>query len=503
MESRGEVGEGSVTSAPANGDERELVRAFTDLHRQHRFVPAARPVAPMRVWHRPASDVIDTRAVKAQATAAPAAEPKVAEALAAEPKVAEAQVAQPQVAEPQVAQAATLLDSVVDAPEDRPAAPRPDPLSHRPLARQPRRLHHDVPTRPRIDDAADDVRRQGLAGTAERRLSDVLALAGASGALIAPWPWLLAVTGVCVAVGTVRSVAARRGSISLGIVALPARAARRVARLLRPRSLARLPVITVKTILAALVLPAAVAAAVWVVEHGADGVVAAARLAAWQLGLRVLAAVLCLMMLAGVGETRARRATRLRRVTAQWPDASVVALATGALALALAVVAVGPRTSGGILTGHDGLAWAPTPLRPAVDGVRDDVVTAELRTLRSCLSRHQGWAWSVAYTADNPIDDPDVTRLSVRRADTPGPSALVAAALAADNQLAPWVEVVEIAVGDAVVLELDRRELDHHGVRLDPATLGPGIVSGGDVLLSGAAAVDRRVALACSAGPAL
>ena len=135
--------------------------------------------------------------------------------------------------------------------------------------------------------------------------------------------------------------------------------------------------------------------------------------------------------------------------------------------------------------------------------MRDDVVTAELRTLRSCLSRHQGWAWSAGYTANNPVDDPDVARLSLGREEMPGPSALVTAAVAADNQLAPWVELVEIAVGDSVVLELDRRALAHHGVRLDPATLGPGIVSGGDVLLSGSPAVDRRMALACSAGPAL
>ena len=493
MGSRGEVGEGPVTSAPAYGDERELVRAFTDLHRQARFMPAARPVAPMRARHRPTTDVIDARTVKAPAAEAPVAEAQVAEAPASEP----------QVQEPQVGQAATLPDAVVDAPEDRPAAPRPDAPPHRPAARQPRRSHHDLLTRPRVADASGDVRRRGLAGTAERRLSDVLALAGASGALIAPWSWLLAVSGLCIVVGAVRSVLARRGSVTLGIVALPVRATRRVARLVRPHSLARLPVITAKTILAALVLPAAVAAAVWVVEHGADGVVAAARLAAWQSGPRVLAAVLCLMMLAGVGETRARRATRLRRATTSWPDAGVVALAAGALGLALSVVAVGPRVSGGILTGHDGLAWVPASLRPAVDGVRDDVVTAELRTLRSCLSRHQGWAWSVAYTADNPIGDPDIARLSLGRGDMPRPSALVTAVLAADNQLAPWVEVVQIAVGNSVVLALDRRELDHHGVRLDPATLGPGIVSGGDVLLSGGAAVDRRVAAACSAGPAL
>jgi len=461
--SRGEAGDGPVASAPDYGDERELVRTFTDLHRQARFTPAARPITPMPVRRRPATDVIDARTVKAHAAEAP----------------------------------------VVDAPEDRPAAPGPDPLLHRPDAQQPQHRHHDVVPQPPAPDAAGEARRRGLAGTAERRLSDVLALAGASGALIAPWPWLLAVTGLCIIVGAARSVAARRRPVTLGIMALPGRAARRVARLLRPRSLARLPVITIKTILAALVLPASVAAAVWVVERGADGVVAAARLAAWQSGLRVLAVVLCLMMLAGVGETRTRRATRLRRATASWPDAAVVALAAGALALALAVVAVGPRVSGGILTGHDGLAWVPGPIRPAVDGVRDEVVAAELQTLRSCLSRHQGWDWSVAYTSDNPVDDPDIASLSAGGRDSPGPSALVTAALAADNQLAPWVEVVEIAVGDSVVLALDRRELDHHGVRVDPATLGPGIVSGGDVLLSGGAAVDRRVALACSAGPAL
>jgi hypothetical protein len=464
--SRGEVGDGPVAAAPANGAERELVRTFTDLHRQARFTPAARPVTPMPVRRRPTTDVIDARTVGAQAVEAP----------------------------------------IVDALVDRPAAPSPDPpdlLPHRPPARQPRRPHHDVAPRPPAADATGEVRRRGLAGTAERRLSDVLALAGASGALIAPWPWLLAVTGLCVIVGAVRSVATRGGSVTLGIVALPGLAARRVARLLRPRSLARLPVITVKTILAALLLPAAVAAAVWVVERGADGAVAAARLAAWQSGLRVLAAVLCLMMLAGVGETRTRRAARLRRATASWPDTAVVALAAGALALALAVVAVGPRVSGGILTGDDGLAWVPAFLRPVADGVRDDMVAAELRTLRSCLSQHQGWDWSAGYTAHNPADQPDVASLSLGGGDSPGPAALVTAALAADNQLAPWVEVVEIAAGDSVVLALDRRELDHHTVRVDPATLGPGIVSGGDVLLSGGAAVDRRVALACSAGPAL
>lgn len=473
--SPGEVDEGREPSAPGYGDERELVRAFTDLHRQDQFTPAARPLAPMRSRRRPAGDVIEAQTIEAQPVEA-------------------ATISDPLVDAP---------DGVAGAPDETPRAPRPNLLPHRPADRPPSQPPHDVAPQPRAPDGAGDVRRRGWAGRAERRLSDVLALAGASGALIVPWLWLLAVAASCLVIGAVRSVAARRRPVALGILALPGRAARRVARLLRPRSLARLPLITVRTILAAMVLPAAVAAAVWVVDHGSDGVVAAARLAAWQSGFRVLAAVLCLMMLAGVGETRARRAARLRRATASWPDAGVVAFAAGALALAVAVVAAGPRVPGGILSGDDGLAWVPARFRPAVDGVRDDVVDAELRALRSCLNEHQEMAWSVGYTADNPIDAPDVARLSLRSGDEPGPAALVTAALAADNQLAPWVEVVEIAVGDAVVLELDREELSHHGVRVDPATLGRGIVTGGGVAVAGGAGVDRRVALVCSAGPAL
>jgi hypothetical protein len=458
--SRGEAGEGSGPPAQGYGDERELVRAFTDLHRQAQFTPAARPVAPLRGRRRPPTDVIDTHALELQG----------------------------------------VPDDLVDVP-DQPAPPRPDLRPHRPPAWSSSRAHHEVP-RLRALDSAGDVRRRGWAGLAERRLSDVLALAAASGALVAPWVWLMAVAGSCLAIGAIRSVAASR-SVGLGIVLLPGRAARRAVRLLRPRSLLRLPAITIRTVLVAVVLPAAVAATVWVVDRGADGVWAAARLAMWQSGLRVFAAVLCLMMLAGVGDARAQRAARLRRATASWPDAGVVALASGALALAVAVVAVAPRVSPGIFTGDDGLAWAPARLRPAVDDVRDEVVTAELRALASCLTDHQETVWSVDYSADNPADAPDVARLSARGGDEPGSAALVTAALAADNQLAAWVEVVEIAIGDAVVLELDRRELGHHGVRVDPATLNPGVVIGGGVAVAGAEGVDKRAALVCSAGPVL
>jgi hypothetical protein len=481
------VDEGPVPPEPAQRDEREIVRAFTDLHRRDQFTPASRPATPLRGRRRPPSDIIDIEAVDAEAVespraATPTANGHAVDAEAAEPPVGEASTAE-------------ILG-------EQPTAARHGPKPDRPPVRPAGPRQRDVPGRPRASGTARGVGRQGLAGTAERRLSDVLALAGASGALIAPWPWLVAVAGSCLVVGAIRSVVSGRRSVAVGIVDLPGRTARRMARLLRPRSLARLPLIAAKTILASIVLPAAVAATVWFVDHGSDGVLAAARLAAWQSGPRVLAAVLCLMMLAGVGETRLRRATRLRQAAASWSDDAVVALASGALALAVAVVAVGPNVRGGILTGHDGLAWVPAGVRPTVDGVRDDVVGAELRALRSCLTEHQGIAWSVDHTTGD-VDGPDVARLSIGWDEQPRPATLVAATLAADNQLAPWVEVVEIAVGDAVVLQLDRQALHHHGVRVDPATLGPGIVSGAGVAVAGATSVDRRLALVCSAGPAL
>jgi hypothetical protein len=62
----GQAGEGSGAPAPEHGDERELVRAFTDLHPPGTAHAAARPVAPMRGGPRPATDVIDTRAVEAE-----------------------------------------------------------------------------------------------------------------------------------------------------------------------------------------------------------------------------------------------------------------------------------------------------------------------------------------------------------------------------------------------------------------------------------------------------
>ena len=154
--------------------------------------------------------------------------------------------------------------------EDTPTKAEPPPLPSRPvrLPRQP------AP------------QRRGWADVAERHLSTVLALAGATVALIAPWVWLMAVAGFCLAVGAIRSLVADERPLGPGIVALPARAARRLsAACLRPGSLAWLPVITARTVLAAILLPGVVAGAAWLADHGAEGVFAAVRLRGVAVGV--------------------------------------------------------------------------------------------------------------------------------------------------------------------------------------------------------------------------
>jgi hypothetical protein len=453
VESPGNATQDPVPSS-GNGDtERELVSTFVDLHRRRQFTPARRPV---NGYHQMAS----TRRV--------------------ERRLAEDDGG----GDPRLAGGA-------DSERD----PRPATTSARAQLSRPPLPARASPVA--VENAA--VERRPWVRRMEGHLSDLLAGAGAIGALIAPWVWLIGVALFCLVVGAIRSLVADGRSLGAGTAALAGRAAVRVVRLLRPRSLVWLPILTARTVLVAITLPAAAGAASWLLENGAEGVWAAVRIAVWDSGLRVGAAVLCLMMLAGVGEGRTRRSALVRRASERLPDAGICALAAGAVAVALTVALAAPRLSGGPPSGADRLAWLPPGLRGTADGVRDKVVAAELRAVGSCLTERQGVVWAVRYSHDNPIDALDVARLSVRGAAAP--AVLATAAVAADNQLAPWVDVVEIVNGDTVFFAFDRGALAHDRVRTDAATLAPAAVTGGENLLAAAEQVDRSIVLACSAGP--
>src|SRR4029453_5582007 len=99
----------------------------------------------------------------------------------------------------------------------------------------------------------------------------------------------------------------------------------------------------------------------------------------------------------------------------------------------------------GVAQRADGLGWLPPSTRGTVDRFRDDVVTSELDPLAECLSDRSGTIWKPFYTVENALDEPDVARLVAGREPSLAPPRdLVTVLLAAHNQLAPWVEAIEI-----------------------------------------------------------
>jgi hypothetical protein len=326
-------------------------------------------------------------------------------------------------------------------------------------------------------------------------LLDLGALAVGVGALVQPWLWMALVVIAVVAAATARSL----DDHGPGWGPLFGRAAHRAGSWLRPRSLLTLPVLATRVVLVAVAVTGAVAGARWLSAEGWAGTIAAARAGAWAYGFRAAAVVVCVLVVSGIGEARSRRAAALREPAAQLGAGPTGALAGVAVALVVLTVLWAPRLDAGWPSGADGLGWAPARLRDNVDRVRDDLVTTELDSTAACLDRRQQVGWRVAYTGNNPPDDIDVARLTASSSPV-HPSVLATAAAAAHNQLAPWVERLEIAQGDTVVIALDRTELPAAIPADDAADLADATVTGGDVLAD-AEHFDRHLALRCSVGP--
>jgi hypothetical protein len=338
--------------------------------------------------------------------------------------------------------------------------------------------------------------RAGWAQPAERWLLELMAVAAASVAFVSPSVSLLVVAVACVVGGTSAFVASGH---PLG--ALPGRVVRRAGTLLRPRSSLWAPVIAARIVLGALVLSGGTAALVWLAQEGRRGVAVAARAGVWTDGGRVAAALVCATLLAGVGEGRQHRSAALRRWVAPATDGTLVILAVTCGAVAALVVTAVPHPTDPIASQADGLGWLPgAGLRGVVDGVRDDIVTNELNAVATCLENHTDAHWRPSYTTGNDLGSTDVARLVSSDA---APSDLATVALAAHNQLAPWVEVVEVRVRGSAggTLRIDRDDLPHRQPLTDPSALVPAAGEGRRWLQG--AEVDSSMVLGCSAGPVL
>ena len=347
------------------------------------------------------------------------------------------------------------------------------------------------------DPAAPGEARTGWARRVEAWLPDLAAAAVASGALVVPWLWLLVVTGLTLAVAVMVA-----GAAGIGVGRLPVHGLRRLLALLHPRSLLWAPVITARTVILAILLPASAASAAWVLDEGSLGLAAAARAGAWTHALRVAAALVCFMLVRGVGPGRARRADAVRKRLSEATDGTLGALALLCVAVTVVVAGVVPRVDRERLSGADGLAWLPPALRSPADRLRDRVVTTELDAVATCLTRRQPTGWNRDYTSGNAPGDVDVGELVVARGE-PVPADVVTAVTAAHNQLAPWVETIEVTWDGSTVAQVDRSRLPHGHPVTDATRVVRAATAGRSLLEQGAPDLDRSTVLHCSAGPVL
>ncbi len=383
----------------------------------------------------------------------------------------------------------------VDADGPRAASPTPPPTATAPPAAAggaPADLGSRAPAG---GDApvAPDASGSRPAG---RFLLDLLAAALAAGAIVSPWAWLgVVATGALVATAA-RSLADR----GAGLGALVGRAVRRIAAWLRPRSVVRCILAIVQAGLVAIVLPGLVCAVWWVIDQGMDGAFVAGRLGVWAHSLRVASATLCFLLVAGVGDAHHRRADRMARMAGQAGPALVAALALITVVSAAGIVALVPRADAGPLAADDGLGWAPARLRDNLDRLRDDVVTAELHAADGCLSDRHGLTWRASYTAGNLPGAADTATIRAE-GGAPSPGQMATAAAALHNQLAPWVERIELWRDDVRLVVLDRAALPSGRPLVDAAALGRGATEGRDFLEDAPGGVERATALACAAAP--
>ena len=335
----------------------------------------------------------------------------------------------------------------------------------------------------------------------DTHLLTILAVALALPALRLPVAWLAvcAITAiVLIAVDPARGRATQKGSADLVVV--PARAAGQLLRgCINPLNWLKLLLGALGSFAAGALAGAVIAAARWMAIEGPDGLLAATRMGAWAHAPTYSAVFACYLLLSGVGRTHERRAVALYRRTRKVPEVALAGFTVVLVVASVVLAAAGPRVGVGVVRGSDGLGWVPPGLRTLADGLRDDAVTAELDAVTQCLDGDQSGLWMYRYTVDNPLEESDVATLTADPGRVPDQRALAAAALAAHNHLAPWVEAIQVTVGDDVVLVINRRGLATDEPLIDANELRSHTFGAPAWLSTVSPAVDRGAVLDCSA----
>jgi hypothetical protein len=335
----------------------------------------------------------------------------------------------------------------------------------------------------------------------DAHLLTILATAGAFPALRLPEVWVAVCAIVAIALHAADSVsgqATEKGSAD--VVVLPARAVGGVfLGFINPLNWLAVLLAALASLGLGALAAGVIAAARWLALEGPDGVLAATRAGVWAHAPTYGAVFACFFLLRGAGHTRKCRAVMLYRFTRRLPEVALAGMVVVAVLAAALLAVAGPRVDVGFVHGSDALGWVPPGLRTLVDGLRDDAVDEELDALTRCLDGGQPRLWTYTYTAGNALDEPDVARLVADPGRAPDQRAIATAVLAAQNHLAPWVEVLEVAVGGDVVVAVDRRGLARDEPVTDASELRSHAFGAPEWLTAIAPTVDEDAVLTCSA----
>lgn len=330
----------------------------------------------------------------------------------------------------------------------------------------------------------------------EDHLIDIVALSIAAGSFWQAGTCLVLVLAGCLIIGAVRSAAADGRITGADLVAVPSRGLSRALRLLSPGSLIKGAVLIVTIVGLSIAVPAVLSALPWLLAHGSEGALVAARLGARSHAVQFAVAGLCYLAVRGTGSGRASRTAELKRRTGRMSEGGLSGLAVGVLLVGILVATV-PKSGGGMFSGADGLGWVPSSFRASVDELRDEIVTAELDALGSCLGSELGTGWSGIHSEGNKAEEKDVIRLTADH--DPSSEEIVVVVLSAHNQAAPWVEQVDLVGPDeTLLLSVDRRKLRSDVPVASPESLRSAVRVGEVALATPLGASSRSSLLTCS-----
>lgn len=287
------------------------------------------------------------------------------------------------------------------------------------------------------------------------------AIAISAAALAWPVAMLLASVLAGILVAALRDAQPRgRMSSSADVVVAPLVMLRGVGRvcagkLTSPAAILRGVARTACWLALAVLVPAVLGAVAWLVTESADGLLAAARLAAYGYALPIFAVLASFWILRHALESDVL-APPLRGMAGRLPDVALSAAVVAGVAWIVACVALFPDSDWAPASSMQSVVQAlPAGLRDGVNDVRASIAAAQARGVVRCVTRNgrAGWRQPRAFVAS---DGTLLVGVRPSRRSPPGRRSFAVLVLALQNELSPSrvnVAVVPSPAADAVSFE--------------------------------------------------